>query len=97
MNRGIRYVLPSLHAFTLKRENPCVTLTKIMHSSFPHLSDLSQNCQHELVGFRVDKKNLYIVTHKKYVKSENFSFVLTFFESKKLNELVYLALKRFPV
>ena len=55
MNRGIRYVLPSLHAFTLKRENPCVTLTKIMHSSFPHLSDLSQNCQHELVGFRVDK------------------------------------------
>ena len=35
--------------------NPCVTLTKIMRSSIPQFSDLSQNCQHELFGFRVDK------------------------------------------
>ena len=55
MNRGIRYVLLSLHAFTLKRENPCVTLTKIMCSSIPRFCGLSQNCQHELFGFRADK------------------------------------------
>ena len=56
MNRGIRYVLfSSLNAFTLKRENPCVALTKIMRYSIPHFSDLSQNCQHELFGFRADK------------------------------------------
>ena len=55
MNRGIRYVLVSLHAFTLKRENPCVTLTKIMSSSIPHFCGRSQNCQHELFGFRADK------------------------------------------
>ena len=55
MNRGIRYVLFSLHAFTLKRENACVTLTKIMRSLIPHFSDLSQNCQHELFGFQADK------------------------------------------
>ena len=45
----------SLHAFTLKRENLCVTLTKIMRSSVPHFSDLSQNCQQELFVFRGDK------------------------------------------
>ena len=57
MNRGIKHVLFSLNAFTLKRKNPCVTLTKIMRYSIPHFSDLSQNCQHELFGFRADKKN----------------------------------------
>ena len=60
MNREIRYVLFSLHAFTLKRENPCVTLTKIMRSSIPHFSDLSQSCQHELFGFRADKIKIVI-------------------------------------
>ena len=55
MNRGIRYVSFSLHFFTLKRENLCVTLTKIMRSSIPHFSDLYQNCQHELFDFQADE------------------------------------------
>ena len=52
MNRGTRY------AFTLKRENLSVTLTKIMLSYIRHFSDLSQNCQHELFGFGADKKKI---------------------------------------
>ena len=44
-----------------------------------HVSDLSQNCQHELYGIQADKIKLYIVIRKESVKSENFSFVLFFF------------------